>query len=68
MVIEVDEAKEFVKLVLCGRLWKIADDLNLLIQRLDALAVMSNKFQMINIKYTLGWIDNDAVFIEALQH
>ena len=70
MVIEIDEAKEFTKLALCGRLWKIADDLKLLLQWSDALAVnlVSEKFQMVDTKYALGWIDDDAVFIEALQH
>lgn len=38
-MIKVDEAKEFAKLTLCGRLWEITDDLNLLLQRSDALAI-----------------------------
>ena len=70
MVIEVDEVKEFAKLALCGRLWKITDDLNLLLQRSDALAVnlVSKEFQIINAEYALGWVDNDTMFIKAFQH
>ena len=63
----VIKGDEFMKLVLHGGLWKLAHNLNLLLQRLSVDRV-SKEFQMLNAEYTLGWVDNDAVFIKAFQH
>ena len=70
MMVKVDEAEKFTKFALCRRLWKVPDDLNLSLQRYYRLAVniVSKEFQMIDAKYALSWIDDNAVFIEALQH
>ena len=70
MMIKVDEAEKFTMLALCRRLWKVPDDLNLSLQRSYPLAVdiVSKELQMIDAKYALSWIDDNAVLIEAFQH
>ena len=45
------------------------DDVHFLLQRTDAVTVkvFSKKLQLLNPKQTLGWVDEDAMLVEALK-